>query len=68
MVGDGEHIADAMTLYQPPGLLAVQPLAAQQDGYRPPGNLAEGMNTGAVRQRGNHQRGILLGGAGHEVA
>ena len=57
-----------MPLDQPPGFLAVQPLAGQQDRGGAAGDLRQRVDAGAVRQRRHHQRGILLRRRRHQVA
>ena len=63
----GENVADAMRLDQPERLVDVEPLGGQQDGRHAARGLHQLVHAGAVRQRRHHQRGIVLGGAGHEV-
>ena len=67
---DGRHredVADAVGLDQPERLVDVESLRRQQDGRHAARGLHQLMHAGAMRQRRHHQRGIMLGGAGHQV-
>jgi hypothetical protein len=50
------------------GLLDVETLGRQQDGRRPARHHVELVDAGAMAERGDNQRGIVLADAGHQVA
>ena len=60
-------LRDAVRLDQPVGFRDVEFFGRQQDGRHAARDLHELMHAGAVRQRRHHERGIALGGAGHQV-
>ena len=62
-----ENVADAVRLDQPERLVDVEFFRRQQDGRHAPRGLHQLVHAGAMRQRRHHQRGVLLGGAGHQV-
>ncbi len=62
-----EHVADAVRFDQPECFVDVKTLRRKQDGFRAPRALHELMNARAMRQRCNHERGVVFGGAGHQV-
>ena len=63
----GEHVGDAVLRDQSVGFRDVEALGRQQDGGRTARGLHQLMHAGAMRQRRDHQRGVLLGGARREV-
>ena len=63
----GEDVADAMKLDQAERLGNVEFFRRQQDGRHAARGLHQLMHAGAMRQRRHHQRGVLFGGAGHQV-
>ncbi len=68
---DGRHredVADAVAFDQPEGLADIETIRRQQDGRHAARGLHELMDARAMRQRRHHQRRVMLGGAGHEVA
>ena len=64
----GEHVGDAVPLHQPPRLVDIQPFARHQHGRGAARDLRQRMHAGAVRQRRDHQRNVVLRRAGHQVA
>ncbi len=62
-----EHVADAVRFDQAECFVDVKTLRRKQDGFRAPCGLHELMNARAMRQRCNHERGVVFGGAGHQV-
>lgn len=65
--GDREQVGHPMRLDQPEGFGNVEALGRQQDGRGRPRGLHQLMHAGSVRQRRDHQRGVLLGGPGRQV-
>ena len=64
----GEQVGDAVPGDEGPGLGRVEPVGRGQHARGAPGDLSQRVDTGAVRQRGDDERNVVLGGAGHEVA
>ena len=67
MVGTVKMLLTRWRLDQPEGLVDIEALRGQQDGRHAARGLHELVHAGAVRQRRHHQRGVVLGGAGHQV-
>ncbi len=63
-----EHVADAMLLDQPEGFVDVKAFRWKQDGFCATRGLHELMDARAMRQGCDHQRSVVLGGAGHEIS
>ena len=64
---NGEDIADAMALDQPERLVNIEAFRRKQDRRNAARGLHELVDARAMRKRRDHQRGVILGGAGHEV-
>ena len=67
MVGTVKMLLTRCALDQPECLVDVEALGRQQDGRHAARDLHQLVDAGAVRQRRDHQRGVVLRGAGHEV-
>ncbi len=64
----GEHVGDVVTLHQTPRFRDIETFARHQHGGGAARDLRQGMHAGAVRQRRDHQRNVLFGGARHQIA
>ncbi len=64
----GEHVRDAVALDELPGRLRVERVAGHQHAERAARDLGQGVDTGAVRERGGDERRVGLGRARHQVA
>jgi hypothetical protein len=56
-----------MGLNQPERLGDIEFFRRQQDGRHAARGLHQLMHAGAMRQRRHHQRGVILGGARHQI-
>src|SRR5205814_10288625 len=64
---NGEDIADAMALDHAERLVNIEAFRRKQDRRNAARGLHELVDARAMRKRRDHQRGVILGGAGHEV-
>ena len=63
-----EQVRHAPALHQCPGLVDIEAVARQKDRLHRARHLHELMDPRPMRERRDHQRGIRMGRAGHQVA